>query len=122
MTLTRAVPDTGTNAVYHEIFWNVKNPFGIMEPTYYDSVKVMSSNTVHALVVPRKSVHNENGDTFVYTLSGDGRLARQIVVCGIMDENLVEIKSGLSQGDPVIAADPGGYTEGMKVGAEPYEF
>ena len=47
---------------------------------------------------------------------------RREITCGIEGDGLTEIVSGLSEGEPVVVADPSVYTEGMKVGAKEYEF
>ncbi len=124
MTLARVSPDVSENADYHEVAWRVENPAGIFEPTYYDGAKILSGNTVKALVIPSRGIRKDakSGKTFVYTLDGDSKLMRRFVVCGIRDENLTEIVEGLSAGDPAVIAVPSGYTEGMKVGVEKYEF
>lgn len=124
MTLDRVSPDVSENADYHEVAWRVENPAGIFEPTYYDGAKILTGNTVKALVIPSRGVRKDakTGKHFVFTLDGDSKLARRFVVCGIRDENLTEIVEGLSPGDPAVVAESSGYTEGMMVGVEKYEF
>ena len=95
-----------------------------MEPTYYDGVKIMSLDTTLKLTIPNRAVHKDakTGDVFVYTLDADSRLVRREITCGVEGDGLTEIVSGLSEGEPVVVADPSVYTEGMKVGAKEYEF
>ena len=124
MTLVRATPDAAADTDFHEVVWQVENPTGILEPTYYDGVKIMSMDTIRKLAVPSRAVHKDakTGEHFVFTLSDASRLVRRTVTCGIEGDGLTEIVSGLSEGEPAVVADPSAYTEGMKVGAKEYEF
>lgn len=124
MSITSVVPDPDADTDFHEVTWHVENPTGILEPTYYDSVRIMSKNTIRKLAVPDKAVHKDakTGNDYVYTLSDESRLVRREITCGIEGDGLTEIVSGLSEGEPVVVADPSVYTEGMKVGAKEYEF
>ena len=42
--------------------------------------------------------------------------------CGVSGGDVTEITEGLSEGEPVVVADPSIYSAGMKVGAKEYEF
>ena len=124
MALAGTTPDAAADTDFHEVIWQVENPTGILEPTYYDGVKIMSMDTVRKLAVPSRAVHKDakTGERFVFTLSGESRLVRRAVTCGIKGDGLTEIVSGLSEGEPAVVADPSAYTEGMKVGAKEYGF
>ena len=124
LTMTGVVPDISTDAQYHDVSWRVENPTGILEPTYYDGVKIMSQNTIRVLALPTRGVHfdKEKGENFVYTVDEDSRLARRTVVCGLKGDSLTEIVSGLERGEPVVIADSSKCVAGMKVGASEYEF
>ncbi len=124
MTLHQVVPDANAETDFHEVVWRVENPTGILEPTYYDDVKIMSVDTIRKLAIPDRAVHKDakTGEIYVYTLNEDSRLVRKEIICGIEGDGLTEVISGLSEGDPVVVADPSVYTDGMKVGAKEYEF
>ena len=124
MTPARVIPDANAETDYHEVLWKVENPTGILEPTYYDGVKIMSVNTSRKLAIPNRAVHKDakTGEFYVYTLNEESRLVRRDIACGIEGDGLTEIVSGLSEGDPVVVADPSSYSDGMKVGAKEYEF
>ena len=124
MSITSVVPDPNADTDFHEVVWRVENPTGVLEPTYYDSVRIMSMDTIRKLAIPSRAVQKDvkTGNYFVYTLSDESRLVRREITCGIEGDGLTEIVSGLSEGEPVVVADPSVYTEGMKVGAKEYEF
>ena len=124
MELVSVVPDANADTDFHEVVWRVENPTSVLEPTYYDSVRIMSMDTIRKLAIPSRAVQKDvkTGNHFVYTLSDESRLVRREITCGIEGDGLTEIVSGLSEGEPVVVADPSVYTEGMKVGAKEYEF
>ncbi len=124
MTLHRAIPDENAETDYHEVIWKVENPTGILEPTYYDDVKIKSVDTTRRLAIPERAVHKDakTGEIYVYTLNEDSRLVRKGITCGIQGDGMTEVVSGLAEGDPVVVAEPSVYTDGMKVGAKEYEF
>lgn len=124
MTLHQAIPPAGSDTDFHEVVWKVENPTGILEPTYYDDVKIMSTDTIRKLAIPNRAVHKDakTGQIYVYTLNEESRLVRREITCGIEGDGLTEVVSGLAEGDPVVVADPSVYTDGMKVGAKEYEF
>ncbi len=124
MTIVKMTPEAGVDSDYHEVTWRVENPGGILEPTYYDNVHILSMDKVRKLVVPNRSIQKdpETGEYYVYTLDEQSRLVRRKVKCGIEGKGLTEITEGLSEGEQVVAASPSGYSEGMKVGVEEYEF
>jgi hypothetical protein len=87
-------------------------------------VIIISKNSVRKLAFPYNAVHKDakTGNNYVYTLSDESRLVRREITCGIEGDGLMEIVSGLAEGEPGVVADPSVYTEGMKVGAKEYEF
>ncbi len=124
MKLQYIYPSADSDSEFHQVIWEVENPGGILEPTYYDKVEVLSGNTIRALAVPLSCLHraDRDGTASVYMLDSDSRLIRRTVVCGISDENMVEITDGIREGELVVIANPADYTEGMKVEAREYEF
>ena len=124
MTVTQIVPDPNTDSNFHEVVWQVENPTGILEPTYYEDVKIISKDAVRKLVVPDRAIHRDvkTGEFFVFSLDENSRLVRRTVTCGVSGDDVTEITVGLSEGDPVVVADPSIYSAGMKVGAKDYEF
>ena len=63
-----------------------------------------------ALFVPLETLGNEAGVPFVYRQAG-GRVVRQQVVAGVMNDDAVIILAGLAEGDFVLLAPPVGGDE-----------
>jgi RND family efflux transporter MFP subunit len=69
-----------------------------------------------ALVVPLGSVvTDEAGETFVWRIGADSRVSRVIVVTGSLTDTGVEVLSGLTAGDRILAAGVHFVTDGQLV-------
>ena len=124
MTLSQIIPDISVKSAFYDVVWQVENPTGILEPTYYEDVKIISKETMRKLVVPNHAIHRDakTGNSFVFSLDEDSKLVQRTVTCGVSGGDVTEITEGLSEGEPVVVADPSIYSAGMKVGAKEYEF
>ncbi|MGO3128530.1 MAG: efflux RND transporter periplasmic adaptor subunit [Luteimonas sp.] len=67
-----------------------------------------------ALVIPRSALLDEGDETAVYTVR-DGKAVRVPVELGYIDGNLIEIRSGLEEGAPVVTAGKVALREGSAV-------
>jgi len=67
-----------------------------------------------ALVIPRSALLDEGDETAVYTVR-DGKAVRVPVELGYIDGNLIEVRSGLEDGDPVVTAGKVALREGSTV-------
>ncbi|RPD88348.1 efflux RND transporter periplasmic adaptor subunit [Luteimonas sp. 100069] len=66
-----------------------------------------------ALVIPRSALLDE-GETAVYTVR-EGKAVRVPVELGYVDGNMIEVRSGLEAGDPVVTAGKVALREGSAV-------
>lgn len=114
------VPEISDSTKYHEVTWRITNSSAILEPTYYNDVTFSAVNEQKILAVPRDALHVESDKFYVYTVDADDYLRKNLVSVGFMNNNFVEITSGLKLGDLVVTNDRMGYTEGMKVRVDRY--
>lgn len=71
-------------------------------------------NDESRLFVPAKAILHEGGNSYVWTLRS-GAAKRVSVMQGGENQNGVEIRRGLSDGDVLIIAPPGGLSDGQRV-------
>lgn len=64
-------------------------------------VSILVQSKDNALYVPIEAVHSINNEKYVVVEKGDGSVARQTVKTGISNEDYVEIKDGLTEGEVV---------------------
>jgi RND family efflux transporter MFP subunit len=86
----------------------VDNPGLVLRPGTFGEVVVEVKTREDALAVPQKAIL-ENKYVFV---AQDGKAVKREVTLGLQNTNLVEIQSGLAEGDMVIVEGNFGLEEG----------
>jgi RND family efflux transporter MFP subunit len=99
------------------VYVQVPNPSGTLKGGTFVSGRVVGRSIPQALVIPGAGVRQaENGSPYVYTIEGE-IVAQQPVQIGVVDDatGIVEITSGLEEGDRVIVGNVGTLGKGMQV-------
>lgn len=93
---------------------------GDLLPNTNVTVTVTTQAKIHALSVPREALHTEGLSSYIYKVA-DGHLHKTLVQVGILNMNLVEITSGLKEGDTVAlgATTEAELSDGLEVKAQP---
>jgi RND family efflux transporter MFP subunit len=81
---------------------HISNPDGVLYPGMYGHAVVTLEEKKAALTIPSTCLNNDDKGLFVYTVI-DGKAAPQRVTIGINDGRKVEIITGLSGGEDLIA-------------------
>lgn len=97
------------------VYLRLPNPNGRIVGGVFATGRVLSEVTDSVLAVPSGAVRTQDGGTYVWVME-ENRLERRPVVTGVRDDatGMVEIVSGLSAGDRVLAV-PGSVQEGTTV-------
>lgn len=90
-----------------EVRLDVPEPPPYLLPDMTVSVNVEVARRADALVVPRGAVQRASADSGWVVVARDGRAERRPVRLGIVADDGVEIRAGLSEGDLVLPADTG---------------
>lgn len=107
------VVDSNSRAVAVE-FW-ADNPKGLLKSGMFAKVDITLSEKKDAISVAKKSVYTEDGETFVFVPSADGKTAqKKPVVIGFENTNYLEVAEGLKEGD-VILEFAYGLQDGSKI-------
>ena len=75
---------------------------------------IYTDHADNALILPTEAVNTNKDGDFVYVLQGDV-VAIKPVTCGITSDGLVEILSGITEADEVVADYEGELEEGVAV-------
>jgi multidrug efflux pump subunit AcrA (membrane-fusion protein) len=67
------------------------------------------------LLVPRAAVTEENGQATVYVVNDDDTVEQRVVTTGLVDDDRVEILSGLIADQQVVVAGQAGLQDGAKI-------
>ncbi len=73
----------------------------------FAQVNLITAQQANALLVPRSAVVSEGDKSFVFLVAGD-RAQRREVVTGLSQEDVVQVFSGLTSGDWVVASGQAG--------------
>jgi multidrug efflux pump subunit AcrA (membrane-fusion protein) len=89
---TRAVP----------VIYEVKNPLGRLREGNFVEITIDTSGDQKVLAVPKTAVVREQGQTFVYVLTGGETFERRTVALGAEGADFYEVKSGIKESDRVV--------------------
>ena len=79
----------------------VKNPDGQLRPGMFVEVEILKEQRKDVPVVPREAVTDRGGKWVVFVLKGQ-RVAMKEVTLGLGDDDIVEIREGISVGERVV--------------------
>jgi Cu(I)/Ag(I) efflux system membrane fusion protein/cobalt-zinc-cadmium efflux system membrane fusion protein len=86
-----------------EIRLSVENPEGLLKPNMYAEVGVRSTLSSENLSVPRSAVIKTGTRELVFVANADGTFqARQVTTGGVGQNDMIEIMSGLHNGEFVV--------------------
>ncbi|NPA35230.1 MAG: efflux RND transporter periplasmic adaptor subunit [Chlorobi bacterium] len=105
--------DMGKNTV--PVRLSLNNSKGEYKPGMM--VKLAFPGIVHknALIVPRSAVLNEEGVYSVFVLKGDNTVEKRVIKPGIIQNNIVEVLSGLKERERVATTKAYSLVDGMVV-------
>jgi RND family efflux transporter MFP subunit len=78
-------------------------------------VELLADQRTHVLVVPRAAVIHDGDETFVMVAGTDQKAHKHAVTLGLATASLVEVASGLADGDLVIVRGQDGLPDGAVV-------
>lgn len=80
------------------------NPGGFLVPGTLGRARIESGQPVGAPGVPRSAIIQEGADARVWVQNADGSLSSRLIRLGVSDGDLVEVRSGLHEGDKVVSS------------------
>ena len=104
---------TGTRSV-GEVLCSVDNSKLELLPNINVEVRIIVRQRPNAVVVPRETVHEENGGHYVYLLGAD-KIHRREVAVGASSASKYEVLSGVMPGDQVALQGDLQLRDGMEV-------
>ncbi len=104
--------DLTTRTMLTEI--DIDNPTGVLYPRMYARVKLDLVSHRDALLLPTTAVDRRGASASIFLVK-DGRLKKAPVRTGLADPNQIEITSGLSSADLVVASFSSDLNDGSRV-------
>jgi RND family efflux transporter MFP subunit len=107
-------PPMSENAPLRIVTWELDNGLGLLEPGRYIDIAIERDDLKKTLAVPAALI-DRTGVPSLYVMGPDSTLAVRNVETGVYGGGLVEILSGLEDGDVVITSGLGGIAPGSKI-------
>ena len=113
-TVQDITPPLTEPATIRNVFWQVVNTSGLLEPQTYGAVSFQFRQGHRCLAVPMIALTNDSRNS-VFVVQSDGVIKKRAVKTGADDGEWIEITSGLEVGETVITGGIDGLTDGMSV-------
>jgi membrane fusion protein (multidrug efflux system) len=92
----------------------VSDPAAVLRPGSFARVRLESASYANVVVLPRKAVVTEDGDSFVFVAQGDS-VNRVAVQLGAIAGDTAQILAGLQPGAKVVTVGQGGLKQGARI-------
>jgi membrane fusion protein (multidrug efflux system) len=90
------------------------NPEGALRPGAFARVSLQTGSFPGALLLPRRGVVSEDGESFVFVARGDSAV-RLPVKLGAVENETAQVLAGLRAGERVVTVGQGGLKQGSKI-------
>ncbi len=92
---------------------SVDNPDGVLKPGYNLDLEITVTEEDDLLMISSSAVFKEDKENYVYRITDDDKIEKVKVTTGEANDTLIEIASGLSEGDIIIKSVNDNIKEGM---------
>jgi membrane fusion protein (multidrug efflux system) len=113
-TIVRIAPSVNPTARTLTVEAEVQNTEGLLKPGQFATVRVTQSKPEPAVMIPVKAVKTVGEINSVFVVK-DGAAREQIVQLGLLENDMIQVKSGIIEGDSVVTSNPAGLTDGVFV-------
>ncbi len=114
-TVAKIFPVASAQARSFTVRITLQNMGSLLRPQMFARGRIVLATHPNALVVPRDAVLDSNGSSGRVYVVKDGKAVERKIQTGISSVQLVEVKSGVEQGEEVITSGQGQIQPGDKV-------
>ena len=113
-TVVRMSPSVNATARTLTVEAEVPNPDGLLKPGQFATVRITQSKPEPAVMIPVAAVRTE-GDTNRVFIVKDGAAHEQLVQLGLLENNMIQVKNGVVEGDMVATSNTDKLSDGVFV-------
>ena len=99
-TVARISPSIDTTSRILTVEAEVENPNGLLKPGQFATVRITQPKPESAVMVPASAVRTDGDINKVFVIK-DGVAQERQVLLGLLENNLIEIKQGVQEGETV---------------------
>ena len=117
VTMVSPALDPGSTTV--EVWVQAPNPKGVLKAGASTTLSMTAKAVLDALIIPALAVvADEDGKKSVMVIGSDGAAHKREVETGILNQDSVQVVSGLKPGEQVVAVGPYGLPDNTKIKVE----
>jgi RND family efflux transporter MFP subunit len=115
-TIARISPGLSTQSRTLTVEAEIQNVDGLLKPGQFATVRITQSQPENAVMIPATAVR-AIADTNVVYIVKDGAVREQIVQLGLLENDMIQVKTGVLEGDVVATSNLDQLTDGTFVRA-----
>lgn len=113
-TVVRISPGLNTTARTLTVEAEVQNSDGLLKPGQFATVRITQSKPEPAVMIPAKAVRTAGNTNSVFVVK-DGAAREQFVQLGLLENDMIQVKQGVIEGDLVATSNLNTLTDGVLV-------
>lgn len=113
-TVVRLLPNLNTTARTLIVEAEVQNGEGLLKPGQFATVRITQSKPESAVMIPASAIKT-TGDISSVFIVKDGFAREQFVQTGLLENDLIQIKQGVAEGEIIVSENVGALTDGIMV-------
>lgn len=110
--VVRISPSLNTQARTLIVEAEVQNVDGLLKPGQFATVRITQSKPENAVMIPVKAVRTEGETNRVYIIK-DGIAREQFVQLGLLENDMIQVKQGVAEGDMIATSNLNQLTDGV---------
>ena len=115
-TVARILPSLNVSARTLTVEAEVANSEGLLKPGQFATVRITQSKPENAVMIPASAIKTEGDVSKVYVVK-DGAAREVIVQTGLLENDLIQVKQGVTEGDVVAMSNLNALFDGVLVRA-----
>ncbi len=113
-TVVRMLPGLNTAARTLTVEAEVPNIDGLLKPGQFATVRITQSKPENAVLIPASAIKTENDINKVYVIK-DGAARERLVQLGLLENDLIQVKAGIAEGEVIATSNLGELFDGVLV-------
>lgn len=112
--IVRIAPSLNATARTLSVEAEVQNVDGLLKPGQFATVRIRQSKPEPAVMIPASAVKTVGETNSVFVVK-DGAAREQFVQLGLLENDMIQVKQGVIEGDSVAVSNLGALTDGVFV-------
>ena len=113
-TVARILPGLNVSARTLTVEAEVANGDGLLKPGQFATVRITQSKAENAVMIPASAVKTEGDINKVYVIK-DGAAHEHLVQLGLLENDLIQVKTGVAEGDLIVTGNLNELFDGVLV-------